>query len=59
MDISNLPPGVVDANLPGERQRDKELDDFLEWIEMILTKHTEVDLVDLKEVVLDMLNTYQ
>jgi len=39
MYLSNLPPGVTEDMLPGNRPEDKEWDGFHEWIDEIAEEY--------------------
>ena len=37
--MNNLPPGVTDADIPGNRPEDREWEEFHEWIDEVAAEH--------------------
>ena len=43
----NLPPGVTDSMLPGNRPEDIEFDDLVNFLEEFLSNNPEVSITDI------------
>ena len=50
--LSNLPPGVTEDMLPGNRPEDKEWDDFHEWIDDIAEQYDIFDPWEFRDIIL-------
>ena len=49
---NNLPPGVTDNMIPGNRPEDREWDDFHEWIDDIAEQYDIFDPWELRDIIL-------
>ncbi len=52
---SNLPPGVTDNMIPGNRPEDIGWDEFHEWIDDIANQYDIFDPWEFKEIILEAL----
>lgn len=48
---SNLPPGVTDNIIPGNRPEDAELERFIDWITDVLVESPEVEIPRLRSII--------
>ena len=55
MYLSNLPPGVTDNMIPGNRPEDKEWDEFHEWIDEIAEVYGIWNADDFMDIILEAL----